>query len=117
MEIDTLITVCGYLLTPISGVVSWFAAKRVRNNETLNKLQETIDMLVTKNSDLINQVTELRSENSQLKTELVAVRNENAELKKGQEELKQQLSSIKFGKVSSPRAARKASIEKIKKQK
>ena len=42
MEIDTLITVGGYVLTPISGVVSWFAAKRVRNNETLNKLQETI---------------------------------------------------------------------------
>ena len=111
MEIETLLTIGGFLSAPITGVVSWFAAKRVRNNETLNKLQETIDMLVTKNSDLINQVTELRSENSQLKTELVAVRNENAELKKGQEELMRRLSAIKF-KTASPRATRKASSEK-----
>lgn len=111
MELETLLTIGGYLLTPVTGVVSWVSAKRVRNNETLNKLQETIDMLVAKNSDLINQVTELRSENSQLKTELVAVRNENAELKKGQEELMRRLSAIKF-KTNSPRATRKASAEK-----
>lgn len=111
MEIETLLTIGGFLSAPITGVVSWFAAKRVRNNEVLNKLQDTIDMLVSKNSDLIKQVTELRSENSQLKTELVAVRNENAELKKGQEELMRRLSSIKF-KTTSPRATRKASAEK-----
>lgn len=114
MEIDTLITVGGYVLTPISGVVSWFAAKRVRNNETLNKLQETIDSLVDKNCKLISDMTELRAENSQLKNELMAVRNANAELKRGQEELKKQIYSIKFGKVSSPRAARNDSIKKQK---
>lgn len=117
MEIETLLTIGGYLLTPVTGVVSWFAAKRVRNNETLNKLQSTIDSLVEKNCELIGQMTELRAENSQLKTELLAVRNENAELKRGQDELKKQLSFIKqFGKVSSPRSTRKASIDKAKKQ-
>jgi uncharacterized coiled-coil DUF342 family protein len=70
------------------------AGKRARNNDILNRLQETIDMLVEKNSKLIEQMTELREENSQLKLQLIAVRNENAELKDGQEELKYQLVAL-----------------------
>ena len=113
MEIDTLITVGGYILTPISGVVSWFAAKRVRNNETLNKLQETIDSLVDKNCKLISDMTELRAENSQLKNELMAVRNANAELKRGQEELKKGTKMMPWSRLSTTRVRRsKEELEK-----
>ena len=88
---DIVLQILGYLLTPITAVVGWFAGRRARNNDMLNRMQETIDMLVDKNSKLIEQMTQLREENSQLKTQLIAVRNENAELKDGQEELKRQL--------------------------
>ena len=37
MDITTIITVA---LVPISGVVSWFAAKRIRNNNTLQAMQQ-----------------------------------------------------------------------------
>ena len=88
---DIVLQILGYLLTPITAVVGWLAGRRARNNDMLNRMQETIDMLVDKNSKLIEQITQLRNENSQLKTQLLAVRNENAELKNGQEELKVKL--------------------------
>ena len=77
---DLVLQILGYLLTPITAVVGWFAGRRARNNDMLNKMQETIDMLVDKNSKLIEEITELRAE--------------NADLKAGQEQLKRQLLSF-----------------------
>ena len=91
---DLVLQILGYLLTPITGVVGWLAGSRARNNNVLNCLQQTIDMLVDKNSKLIEQMTEMREENSQLKIQLLAVRTENAELKEGQDELKRQLDAL-----------------------
>lgn len=91
---DFVLQILGYVLTPITAVVGWLAGSRTRNNNVLNCLQQTIDMLVDKNSKLIEQMTQLREENSQLKTQLIAVRNENAELKEGQDELKRQLDAL-----------------------
>lgn len=67
-------------LVPITGIVSWFVSRKVRNNSTLQQLQSTIDMLVQKNGELYAQ--------------LVAVRNENAELKQGQDKLSAQLTAV-----------------------
>ena len=64
MDIATIITMG---LVPLSGVVSWFAAKRTRNNSTLQAMQESINMLVSKNSELIEEIVELRAENAELK--------------------------------------------------
>lgn len=77
---DILLQILGYVLTPITAVVGWFAGRRARNNDMLNRMQGTIDMLVEKNARLIEEITELRAE--------------NAELKAGQEQLKRQLRSL-----------------------
>ena len=67
---DLVLQILGYVLTPITAVVGWFAGRRARNNDMLNRMQETIDMLVDKNSKLIEEITKLREENSQLKTQI-----------------------------------------------
>ncbi len=69
------------ILPIITGVASWFAGRRVRNNSTLDKLQTTIDMLVCKNAELYNKVVDLNAE--------------NAALKKGQEEMKLELQALR----------------------
>lgn len=69
------------ILPIITGVASWFAGRRVRNNSTLDKLQTTIDMLVCKNTELYNKVVDLNAE--------------NAALKKGQEEMKLELQALR----------------------
>lgn len=89
------------LLTPISAIIGWIAGKRRRNNETLEMLQKTVDMLVKKNSELYAKITEqnkmicnLNEQNSELNTQLVEVRRENGELKEGQDRMGKQLTSL-----------------------
>lgn len=78
-----------FLLPPFTGIITWFVSRRVRNANTLQRMQESIDMLVLKNQTLIKEVTELRSENSNLKVaqeqivlEMRSLRSENEKLRK-----------------------------------
>jgi uncharacterized coiled-coil DUF342 family protein len=82
------ITILGYLLTPISAVVAWFAGRRKSNNDFLQELQASIDLLSTKNKELINEVVNLRSE-------IVHLKSENAALRKEVEELNAKLDNVK----------------------
>jgi len=82
------ITILGYLLAPVTGVVSWIAASRKRKNDFLTDLQASIDLLSAKNKELINEVVNLRGEVVQLKSENTALRREI-------EELNERLSNVK----------------------
>lgn len=54
------ITLISIILTPLSSVVAWVVARRARNNDMLQKMQQTIDMLVEKNKELYDEVIRLR---------------------------------------------------------
>lgn len=84
MSTDLILQILQWALVPITGVASWFVSRRVRENDTLNELQKTIDLLVDKNNELIKEITELRME--------------NAELKAGQAELKAQVELLQKNK-------------------
>ena len=84
MDIATLI---GYILTPITGVVSWIAGTRSRRNTVYQELMATIATLTQQNSELHETVVRLQDE-------VVEVRRENAELKAGQETMTRQLSEL-----------------------
>lgn len=77
-----------FLLPPVTSVVTWVATKYTRKSNTLQTMQESIDMLIEKNKDLYEQVIGLRKENAELKSGQTAIRQENAELKKQIESLK-----------------------------
>lgn len=77
-----------FLLPPISSIVTWAATKYTRKSTTLQTMQDSIDMLVKKNSELYEWVTALRKENAELKAGQTVIRQENAELKKQIESLK-----------------------------
>ena len=63
-------------IAPISSVITWFAARRSRNNSTLKDLQATIDMLVDKNTELYNIIVEQAAEMAEMKVELIALRKQ-----------------------------------------
>jgi len=63
-------------IAPISSVITWFAARRSRNNSTLKDLQTTIDMLVDKNTELYNKIVEQAAEMAEMKVELIALRKQ-----------------------------------------
>ena len=81
-------TILGYLIVPISSVISYFAGLRKSKNDFLGDMQKSIDLLTAENAKLIekvvtlnNAVVELRKENKQLRTEV--------------EELNEKLSNVK----------------------
>lgn len=84
-----IIPLIGYLIAPATGAVSWIASSRMRRNDAINRLQQTVDALVAKNADLTQMVINLRSENAalqqgqtEMKRELAEVRNENQRLER-----------------------------------
>ena len=54
------ITIISIALTTISSIVTWIVARRARNNDMLQKMQKTIDLLVEKNRELYEEVVRLR---------------------------------------------------------
>ena len=69
------------LLVPATGVVSWLAATRLRQNKTIREMQETIYNLVEENKRVYEELTEARREIVQLTGEVAKLSAENVELK------------------------------------
>lgn len=64
------------LLAPLGAVAGWWAARTTRRNDAIKAMQETIDELVIKNKELVEQVIALRSENAELRQEVESLKNE-----------------------------------------
>lgn len=77
---ELIISILGYVLTPIVGAIGWVAGSKKRNNDFLKDLQDSIDLLSTRNKELLEEVIKLRSEVVKLKTENAALRAEVEEL-------------------------------------
>jgi len=74
MEMDWL-AVIGYIIAPITGIVTWIFSHQKRKNDTVVEMQQIIDTMLAKNTELYNYILQLHSENIQLL-------NENAEFGK-----------------------------------
>jgi len=75
------LSVIGYVISPLSAVVAWFASARKRRNDAIAELQATIDMLVVKNRELYEEVITLRRENSELRSEIEELSNQLKNIK------------------------------------
>ena len=69
------------LLAPFTGVVSWLAATRLRQNRTIQEMQKTILNLVEENKRVYSELTEARREIVSLSAQVAQLTLENAELK------------------------------------
>lgn len=69
------------LLTPVTGVASWLAATRLRQNRTIREMQQTIFNLVEENKRVYAELTEARKEIVGLSAQVAQLTLENAELK------------------------------------
>lgn len=70
------------VLPMLTGVVSWFAGRHTRHSNTLERMQETINLFVKENGELYSQLAEVRRENIILKEEQERLRIQIEELKK-----------------------------------
>ena len=69
------------LLAPVTGVASWLAATRLRQNRTIREMQQTIYNLVEENKRVYTELTEARRELVSLSAQVAQLTIENAELK------------------------------------
>ena len=69
------------LLAPVTGVVSWFAATRHRQNKVIQEMQHTIYELVQENKRVYAELTEARREIVGLTAQVRQLNIENEELK------------------------------------
>lgn len=89
MNINDIYELVQWGSTIIGSLAGWFAGRYSRKSNSLQKMQDTIDMLVEKNMELYAEVTAVRRENAELKAGQERISLENAELKQQLAELKQ----------------------------
>ncbi len=77
---DTLSFIGTYIVPAITAAIGWLVGTRKRNNDFLQDLQSSIDLLSSENKKLLEDITAVN-------TEIVAVRKENEELKAAVEKL------------------------------
>lgn len=89
MDTTQLITmILGYILVPVSSVVTFYAGRHARHTQNLNAFQNTMDELLKKNIALSLQVTELNNK-------IIELSHENQQLKLGQEQMLNELTQLK----------------------
>jgi hypothetical protein len=86
--LDLLKEILPYLTPVITGFGGWFFGKRKKDNDFLQELQASIDILSQKNTELVKQVILLNSE-------IINLKRENAALRVEVEELSEKLKGIK----------------------
>ena len=90
------------LLPVVTAIAGWMTGRRKKKNDFLSELQSSIDLLSSKNTDLLKQVmslnetvVKLTNENAALKAEIKAVRQENKEMSDELSRLREKLDGVK----------------------
>ena len=89
------IAALGYIIAPVSRIITWFVGRKKSRNDFLREMQASIDLLATRNGNLIKEVTELRGENMRLRLDVQRLAAENAKMSKEIEGLNSRLKNIK----------------------
>ncbi len=82
---DILALILPFFVSIGTFIIGLFTGKRKRNNDFLDDLQMSIDLLAARNRDLVNEVVSLRDEVVKLKGENAALRKEVEEIIKCQD--------------------------------
>lgn len=87
--------ILGYVLTPITGVVTYFATRKKQKNDFLKDQQSSISLLSEENKKLVVLVGELRNEVLESTKIILELRKENLGLCMEFSELKKELEKLK----------------------
>ena len=99
METNTNLQFIGtYLIPLITALAGWIAGSRKRNNNFLQDLQSSINLLSAENKKLLadltsvnKEIVNVRKENEELKASIDRLCTENAQLKDEIRQLKEKL--------------------------
>lgn len=70
---ENITTVVSILLAPLAGAASYLAGRRKRDNNFLQQLQASIDLLSKENKELLIEIVEVKRKNAELESSQVRV--------------------------------------------
>ena len=82
-------------LVPLTGIVSWLAATRLRKNNALGQLQDTINMLVGENKNVYQVLADTREELSNTRRQLTEANEKITQLEANQRKLLEENAELK----------------------
>lgn len=82
-------------LVPLTGIVSWLAATRLRKNNALGQLQDTINMLVGENKNVYQVLADTREELSITRRQLTEANEKITQLEANQHKLLEENAELK----------------------
>lgn len=95
-------TIISIITSPVCAGIGWLAGRQKRENDFLNDLQASIDLLAQKNSELLKELIAVRSQNADLianqetmKRQIETLTLENSELKQEVASLNERLAGVK----------------------
>jgi len=92
MEFTTLLPYLSAIITAIAG---WFVGRRKRKLDAINSMQQSIDTLIVKNNELLDEIITVKTENADLKIAVNSLSHQNETLHKELSELKEYVKKIK----------------------
>jgi hypothetical protein len=91
-----LTSLISYLATPLAAAISFWAGKKKSKNDFLQALQSSIDMLSTKNAELLAELVAVKELNVGLAVSVKKLETENSSLKEQVSLLTEQLTNVKI---------------------
>lgn len=91
---ENITTIISLLLTPITGIASFYAGRRKRDNDFLQHLQASIDLLSRENKELLAEIVGVKRKNAELESSQIRVTIRQNELIYENDNLKKKLSSL-----------------------
>lgn len=90
-----MVTLVSVAATPLAAVLSYFAGKKKRQNDFLQDLQTSIDMLAKKNAELLDELVKVKEQNVQLKVSVEQLTLDNEKLSEQVKNLTDKLENAK----------------------
>ncbi len=91
---NNLYAITSLLLTPLTGIASYIAGRRRRDNDFLQQLQSSIDLLSKENKELLIEIVEVKRKNAELESTQARMSIRQNELVHENNQLKKKLSSL-----------------------
>ena len=91
---ENLYPIMSFLLAPITGVASYIAGRRKRDNDFLQQLQSSIDLLSKENKELLSEIVEVKRKNAELECAQIRTTIRQNELIHENNQLKKKLLTL-----------------------
>lgn len=91
---DNYTSILSLTLAPLTGVASYLIGRRKRDNDFLQQLQSSIDLLSRENKELLVEIVEVKRKNAELESSQIRMSIRQNEIVHENNQLKQKIAKL-----------------------